>query len=91
MTQYDKDILMKLDTDQLVFLIEKMKYSLDLIGIVCVEESKWHIEAGDAVAKIREYIYHMPSLYDITETRAEIDLDMGKISPAEYRKIKGFE
>ena len=37
--------------------IEKFRHSMLIIGETCVEESKWHMSAEDAVKKIRENIY----------------------------------
>ena len=80
MTKHDKKTLNELSKEQLIYLIEQMDHSLCLIGETCVEESKWHIDSDKAVDKIRGYIYHMPSLYDATETKAYIDMKMKKIS-----------
>ena len=91
MTKHDKKTLNELSKEQLIYLIEQMNKSLFLISEVCVDESKWHIDSNKAVNKIRGYIYHMPSLCDITETKAYIDMKMEKISVEEYRKIIGLD
>ena len=91
MNKHDKQVLNELSKEQLIYLIEQLKHSQDLIGIVCVEESKWHISAERAVDKIRGYIYNMPSLYDATELKAYIDMELGKISVEEYRKVIGLD
>lgn len=91
MTKHDKRTLNELSKEQLIYLIEQMNSSLFLISEVCVDESKWHIDSDKAVDKIRGYIYHMPSLYDATETKAYIDMKMEKISVEEYRKIIGLD
>ena len=75
----------------MIYLIENLEESLCLISEVCVEESKWHIESNKAVRKIREYIYNMPSLCDITELKAYIYMKMKKIYVKEYRKIIGLD
>jgi hypothetical protein len=36
---------------------EKFRHSMFIIGETCVEESKWHISAEDAIKKVRENIY----------------------------------
>lgn len=91
MIQRDKDVLGELSKEQLIYLIEQMDHSLCLIGVVCVEESKLHIASNEAVNKIRDYIYQMPSLYNATELKAYIDMKMKKISVKECRKIMGFD
>lgn len=87
MTKRDKEVLKELDKEQLIYLISNLEDSLCLISGVCVEESKCHIGSDKAVRKIREYIYPMPSLCDITELKAYIDMKMKNISEKEYRKI----
>ena len=90
MTKHRKELLMTLSNEQLVYLIEQMYHSLFLIGETCVAESKSHIEPTDAIRKIRDYIYDMPSAYTETDLKAHIDMKMGKITPEEYRKILGL-
>ena len=65
---------MELSKEQLIYLIERLIYSQNLISEVCVEESKLHIESDEAVDKIHECIYDMPSLYNATDLKAFIDL-----------------
>lgn len=91
MIKAKKEILNDLSKEQLIYLIEQLVQSQDLISCVCVRESKWEIESSDAVDKIRKYIYHMPDLYDATETKAFINMKMNKISVSEYRKIIGLD
>lgn len=91
MRKSDKKVLMELTKEQLVYLIEQFHHSQFLISETCVEESKWHIDSREAVGKIREYIYDMPSLYDANEVSAYIDMKMEKISVEEYRKRIGLE
>ena len=86
-----KDNLMELSKEQLIYLIERLIYSQNLISEVCVEESKLHIESDEAVDKIRECIYDMPSLYNATDLKAFIDMKMNKISAEDYRKIIGLD
>ncbi len=87
MTKSDKKVLNELSKDQLIYLIEQLEHSLFLIGETCVSESKWHIESDKAVDEIRNYIYYMPSLYDVTKLKAYIDMKMKKISVEEYKEI----
>ena len=91
MRKQEKKVLNELSKEQLIYLIERLVYSQKLIGEVCVEESKLHIDSDEAVDKIREYIYDMPSLLDATDLKAFIDMKMNKISTEEYRKIIGLE
>ena len=86
-----KELLSTLSKEQLIYLINQMNHSLFMIAEACVEESKWHIEPEDAIRKIRDYIYEMPSAYNETELKGYIDMKMGKITPQEYRKILGLE
>ena len=91
MRQSDKNVLMQLSKEQLIYLIEQFYHSQFLISETCVEESKWHIDSREAVEKIRKHIYDMPSLYDVNEVSAYIDMKMMKIPPKEYRKRIGLE
>ena len=91
MTKHQKELLMTLSNEQLIYLIEQMNHSLFLIGETCVEESKGHIETTDAIREIRDDIYDLPSAYNEVELKAHIDMKMGKITPQEYRKILGLE
>lgn len=91
MRQSDKNVLMELTKEQLVYMIEQFYHSQFMISETCVEESKWHIDSKDAVEKIRKHIYDMPSLYDVNEVSVYIDMKMGKISVEEYRKRIGLE
>lgn len=91
MTEHSKQVLNELSKEQLIYLIEKQDHSLSLISEVCVDESKWHISSQKAVDKIRNYIYQMPGLYDASEVKAYIDMQLEKISVEEYRKIIGLD
>lgn len=91
MRESDKKVLMELTKEQLVYLIEQFYHSQFLISETCVEESKWHIDAREAVCHIRDCIYDMPSFYDANEVSAYIDMKMEKISVEEYRKRIGLE
>ena len=91
MTKHDKETLKKLSKEQLIYLIERLNHSLALIGTVCVDESKRHIDSDKAIDEIRNYIYDMPSMYNATELKAYIDMKMKKISIQEFRKILGLE
>ena len=91
MTKHSKEVLNQLSKEQLIYLIEQLNHSQFMISEVCVDESKWHIKSKEAINKIRGYIYNIPSLYDVTELKAYIDMKTEKISVEEYRKIIGLD
>ena len=91
MVNFKKQVLLQLPQEHLIYLIDKLEHSLAIIGEICVEESKQHIDSAEAVDEIRNNIYHMPSLYKVEETKAFIDMKMGKITPTEYRKLIGLD
>ena len=86
-----KETLSQLSKEQLIYLIEQLVHSQFLISEVCVDESKMHIDSDKAVDEIRSYLYNMPSMYNVTNLKAYIDVEMGKISVSEYLKIIGLE
>ena len=87
MTNQLKEILNELSKDQLIYLIEQFYHSQFLISEVCVDESNQHISSEQAIQEIREYLYDMPNTYDVDNFKAQIDMEMGKITVDEYRKI----
>ena len=91
MTDKLKEIINGLSKDQLIYLIEQFYHSQFLISETCVEESKQHISSEKAVQKICNYLYDMPSTYNIDNFKAQIDMKMGKITTDEYRKILGLD
>lgn len=91
MIDRDKEVLRQLSKDQLIYLIEQFERSNSLISEVCVDVSKLHIRPDKAIDEIRDYIYSMPDLYDVTELKTFIDMKMNKISIEECRKIIGLE
>lgn len=91
MTDQLKEILNELSKEQLIYLIEQYYHSQFLIGEVCVDESKQHISSEKAINKIRSYLYDMPSTYNVDNFKALIDVEMGKISVDECRKILGLD
>ena len=91
MTNQLKEILNELSKDQLIYLIEQFYHSQFLIGEVCVDESKYHISSEQAIQEIRNYLYDMPSTYNVDNLKAQIDMGMGKITVDEYRKILGLD
>ena len=91
MTNQLKEILNELSKEQLIYLIEQFYHSQFLISETCVEESKQHISSEKAVQKICNYLYDMPSTYNVADFKALIDLKMGKITVDEYRKMLGLD
>lgn len=90
MTKQNKKILNELSKEQLIYLIEQLYHSQFLISEVLVDVSKSHIESDKAIRQIREYMYNMPSMNNTDELKAYIDMKLGKITVAEYRKMMGF-
>lgn len=91
MNTYKKKMLSELSKEQLLYLIEEFCHSEYLIDDICVEASKRHISSDEALAKIRKYIYTIPSFQDVTEFSAYINMKMDKISVEEYRKALELE
>ena len=91
MTDQLKEILNELSKDRLIYLIEQYYYSQFLISEICVDESKQHISSENAIKKIRDYMYNMPKTYNVADFKALIDMEMGKITDDEYRKIIGLD
>ena len=87
MTNNVKLHLQSLSKDQLVKLIEDYKYALDIIGEICVDESKG-ADAHSLFTDIRLLLREFDS-YDLNSDNlvAEIDLSMGKITPQKFRSI----
>ena len=90
MTSSMNDMLNQLSKEHLIYLIDQMHSSLGMIGEICVEESKRHIDSEDAVDQIRERIYRMPSTHNVDMVRAWIDLATDKISLDEYKSELGI-
>ena len=87
MTERVRLRLKSLSKDQLVKLIEDYKYALNIIGEICVNESKGadaHSHFTDIRLLLREF-----DSYDLNSDNlaAEIDLGMGKITPEKFRSI----
>ena len=87
MTNNVKLHLQSLSKDQLVKLIEDYKYALDIIGEICVDESKG-ADAHSLFTDIRLLLREFDN-YDLNSDSlvAEIDLIMGKITPEKFRSI----
>jgi hypothetical protein len=90
MARLDKDTLNQLSKDQLIYLIENFQSSQFKIGEVLVDESKQHIDSDEAINRIRNHMYNVPSHYRINEFKAFLDLKLGKITYDEYTKRLDF-
>lgn len=91
MDMYENEILNELSNEQLVYLIDQLCESQFLIGEICVDVSKSHISCDEAISRIRESLYALPLMFDATDMGAYIDVQIGKISVSEYRKIIGLD
>ena len=87
MTERVRLRLKSLSKDQLVKLVEDYKYALDIIGEICVDESKG-ADAHSLFTDIRLLLREFDS-YDLNSDNlvAEIDLSMGKIIPEKFRSV----
>ena len=87
MTERVRLRLKSLSKDHLVKLIEDYKYVLDIIGEICVDESKG-ADAHSLFTDIRLLLREFDS-YDLNSDNliAEIDLSMGKITPEKFRSV----
>ena len=87
MTKHEQEVLNTLSKEQLIHIIKQCEYSFFMISETCVDESKLHITSKQAVEQIRDHIYTVPSMWNEKELKAYLDLEMGKITGAEFRKI----
>ncbi len=87
MTNNVKLRLQSLSKDQLVKLLKDYKYALDIIGEICVDESKG-ADAHSLFTDIRLLLREFDS-YDLNSDNlvAEIDLSMGEITPEKFRSV----
>lgn len=87
MTERVRLRLKSLSKDQLVKLVEDYKYALDIIGEICVDESKG-ADAHSLFTDIRLLLREFDS-YDLNSDNlvAEIDLSMWKITPEKFRSV----
>lgn len=87
MTERVRLRLKSLSRDQLIKLIEDYKYALDIIGEICVDESKG-ADAHSLFTDIRLLLREFDS-YDLNSDNlvAEVDLSMGKITPEKFRSV----
>lgn len=91
MTKRIERALRELPREQLIYLIDKMRHSLGVIGEICVDESKWHITSEQAIEQIRKNIYDFPCLYDVEESKREIQTQMNNEPPKKEMRIETVE
>lgn len=76
-----------LSKEQLIFLLQRYKYGMFMIGEICVNASEQEISSEDALEEIRDYIFDVPNMSTTEELSTWVDYMRGKISSKEYRKI----
>ena len=81
--------LEKLDKEQLIYIIDQLHSLYFGVGEICLHVSKWDMDSQEAISDIRELCNDIQ--YD-TKFRDKhfsdyINMKLGKITPAEYRKI----
>ena len=84
-----KENLETLSKEQLIYIIDKFDHLYCTVSEICVSESKLYIESKEAVSKIRKQCYDIQFDVDIADENISdyINMKLGKITPAEYRKI----
>ena len=84
-----KENLENLSKEQLIYIIDKFDHLYCTVSEICVSESKLHIESKKAISKIRKQCYDTQFDVDIADENIGdyINMKLGKITPAEYRKI----
>ena len=86
--EWEKENLMQLSKEQLLYLIGQYKHMDFMISNVLVDESKSHISAEDAIEKIRNYSCENNfSLHD-KNLGSWIDMKEGKITQKKYNEIR---
>ena len=84
-----KKNLETLSKEQLIYIIDQLYHLYFGVGEICLHVSKWDMDSQEAISDIRELCNN--TQYD-TKFRDEhfsdyINMKLGKITPAEYRKI----
>lgn len=84
-----KGNLENLSKEQLIYIIDQLYHLYFRVGEICLHVSKWDIDPQEAISDIRELCNN--TQYD-TKFRDKnfsdyINMKLGKITPAEYRKI----
>ena len=87
MTKHMKENLMKLNKEQLIYLIEQYHHTDVLIGETLVDQSKGNITNEKCIEKIRKYSSENYISLNDEHLGDYIDIKLGKITKEEYRKI----
>lgn len=86
--EWEKENLMQLSKEQLLYLIGQYKHTDFMISNVLVDESKSHISATDAIEKIRKYSCENSFLLRDKNLGSWIDMKEGKITQEKYNEIR---
>ena len=87
MTKHIRENLMRLNKEQLIYLIEQYHHTDFLIGEALVDQSKCNITNEKCIEKIREYSCENQISLNDEHLGDYIDMKLGKITKEEYRKI----
>lgn len=87
MTKHMKENLMKLNKEQLIYLIEQSHHTYVLIGETLVDQSKCNITNEKCIEKIRKYSSENRISLNDEHLGDYIDMKLEKITKEEYRKI----
>lgn len=87
MTRRIRENLMKLNKEQLIYLIEQYHHTDFLIGETLVDQSKRNITNEKCIEKIRDYSSENQISLNDDHLGDYIDMKLGKITKGEYRKI----
>lgn len=76
-----------LSKEQLIKIITDWELAHSRISLILVKESKWDIDAKEAIKKIREYLMDIYR-YDLLDEHLSdyVEMQLGKISGEEYRE-----
>lgn len=87
MTKHMKENLMKLNKEQLIYLIEQYHHTDVLIGETLVDQSKGNITNEKCIEKIRKYSSENYISLNDEHLGDYINIKLEKITKEEYRKI----
>ena len=86
--EWEKENLMQLSKEQLLYLIGQYKHTDFMISNVLIDESKSHISATDTIEKIRKYSCENSFLLRDKNLGSWIDMKEGKITQEKYNEIR---
>ena len=91
MLDCEKQVIKSLSNEQLIYIIEQLLHHQESIRAICSEVSKKHMCSDEAVFHIRARLYAIPTINSMTINNktlpAYIDMQLGKITPKEFRCI----